>query len=299
MYLYKITNLINGKGYIGITNDYKRRWANHKCNNDPTMAIAKAIKKYGVENFKFEVLLSNIPLEEIDDKEIEYIKKYHTHVTEHGYNISKGGRYNIENVAHIGVKNGRALLTLKEVQYIKDHRDIPEYVLYDDFSEKISYGSFKDVYLNKTYTDIKPSVDPYPDNLKFSCQFTSGGKLTYSEVVELRKQYQQGVYWREAYKKYQDLYPNERSFWSIYNGLRYQLVMPEVFTEENKKKHSHLRACGSKNSHAKVTEEDVIQMRKWFESKAKTRKEIQELYKDKISAASVNNILRYKTWTNI
>ena len=37
--------------------------------------------------------------------------------------------------------------------------------------------------------------------------------------------------------------------------------MPEVFTEENKKKHSHLRACGSKNSHAKVTEEDVIQMR--------------------------------------
>ena len=89
MYLYKITNLINGKGNIGITNDYKKRWANHKCNNNPTMAIAKAIKKYGVENFKFVVLLSNIPLEEIDDKEIEYIKKYHTHVSENGYNISK------------------------------------------------------------------------------------------------------------------------------------------------------------------------------------------------------------------
>ena len=67
MYLYKITNLINGKGYIGITNDHKKRWANHKCNNNPTMAIAKAIKKYGIENFKFVVLLSNIPLEEIDD----------------------------------------------------------------------------------------------------------------------------------------------------------------------------------------------------------------------------------------
>ena len=178
MYLYKITNLINGKGYIGITNDYKKRWANHKCNNDPTMAIAKAIKKYGVENFKFVVLLSNIPLEEIDNKEIEYIKKYHTHVSENGYNILKGGRYNIENNARLGADNGMALLTPEEAQYIKDHRDIPEYVLYDSFAEKISYQTFRDIYLDKTYKNIKPTVDPYPDNLKFSCQFTSGGKLT-------------------------------------------------------------------------------------------------------------------------
>ena len=155
MYLYKITNLINGKGYIGITNDYKKRWANHKCNNNPTMAIAKAIKKYGVENFKFVVLLSNIPLEEIDDKEIEYIKKYHTHVSENGYNISKGGRYNIENSARLGTDNGMALLTSEEVQYIKDHRDIPEYVLYDSFAEKISYQTFRDIYLDKTYKKYK------------------------------------------------------------------------------------------------------------------------------------------------
>ena len=29
MYLYRITNKINNKKYIGITNDYKKRWSNH------------------------------------------------------------------------------------------------------------------------------------------------------------------------------------------------------------------------------------------------------------------------------
>ena len=149
MYLYLITNMINNKKYIGITNNPKKRWENHKCNNDKTMAIAKAINKYGKENFKFEVLLSGIPIEKIDEYEIEYIKRYESHVsTGKGYNISKGGRYNISNSIHKGEENGRALLTDKEVQYIKNHRNEPMYLLYDDFSEKISYSQFKKIYNN-------------------------------------------------------------------------------------------------------------------------------------------------------
>lgn len=91
MYVYLITNQVNDKKYVGITNDYKKRWANHKCNNNPTMAIAKAIKKYGVENFTFEVIEENVPLEEIDQKEKDYILYYESHVsTGKGYNVSKG-----------------------------------------------------------------------------------------------------------------------------------------------------------------------------------------------------------------
>ena len=147
MYLYLITNSINNKKYIGITNNPKKRWENHRCNNDPTMAIAKAIKKYGAENFKFEILLKNIPLDEIDDYEIEYIEKYESHVsTGKGYNISKGGRYNIEHLILCGADNGKALLTEEEAKYIKEHRDIPEYILYEEFSEKIGYEAFKNIY---------------------------------------------------------------------------------------------------------------------------------------------------------
>ena len=70
MYVYKITNKINNKLYIGITNNYKKRWANHKCCNSPNMIIAKAIKKYGVENFKFEILFQGLSIEEAEEKEL-------------------------------------------------------------------------------------------------------------------------------------------------------------------------------------------------------------------------------------
>ena len=64
MYLYRITNIINNKKYIGITNNYKKRWSNHRCGNSKNMVIAKAIKKYGKENFFFEIIKRNLTLEE-------------------------------------------------------------------------------------------------------------------------------------------------------------------------------------------------------------------------------------------
>ena len=67
MYLYKITNNINQKIYIGITNNYKKRWANHGTEDT---VISNAIKKYGKENFTFEVLFENVSIEEIDELEI-------------------------------------------------------------------------------------------------------------------------------------------------------------------------------------------------------------------------------------
>lgn len=57
-YIYKITNLINGKSYIGQTNDYKRRFREHReknyCNTENL--LYKAFDKYGIDNFSFEVI---------------------------------------------------------------------------------------------------------------------------------------------------------------------------------------------------------------------------------------------------
>ena len=55
--IYKITNKINGKSYIGLTDDIKRRISEHKSKGDTTnLLIDHVIKKYGKDNFTYEIL---------------------------------------------------------------------------------------------------------------------------------------------------------------------------------------------------------------------------------------------------
>ena len=293
MYVYQITNLINNKLYIGITNDYKKRWSNHKCCNSPNMVICRAIKKYGIENFNFELLFQGLSLEEASKKEIELIKEKNTLVP-NGYNVAKGGFNGKTGMQYFGESNSNARLTDEEAQYIKDHRDIPEYVLYEEFSEKISYSAFKDIYLNKTYLNIIPHSEIYPFNLEFSNQFTSNNKLTYGEVVELRKKYKNKIYWREAYKDYQDIFKDEWSFWNIYVGNKYKYVMPEIFTPELKHYHSSLSKQGNLNGRAKLTWDDVRKIRKQH-NEGVSNSELYKLY-PQVSSTSIRNIINNKTW---
>ena len=95
--IYLITNLINGKQYVGQTvKGYLKRWEGH-CSyaihkyNGYVQRIDRSIAKYGINNFKIE-LLETVPIELKDEKEIYYIKKYNTY--ESGYNHTTGGDIN-------------------------------------------------------------------------------------------------------------------------------------------------------------------------------------------------------------
>jgi group I intron endonuclease len=93
-YIYKITNIITNKCYIGETKqtNIEIRWKQHKNTIKKGVgcpALKDAVKKYGIENFKFDILL--ICFDEDRYKyEIEYIKKYNSQVP-NGYNILGGG----------------------------------------------------------------------------------------------------------------------------------------------------------------------------------------------------------------
>lgn len=93
-FIYKITNTINGKMYIGETQskDPLIRWRRHLSaikSGRGCPLLGKAINKYGVDKFKFEVLIICF---DSDTKkwEVEYIKKYNTK-TPNGYNGNDGG----------------------------------------------------------------------------------------------------------------------------------------------------------------------------------------------------------------
>ena len=294
MYVYQITNLINKKQYIGITNNYKKRWGNHKCGNTPNSLVAKAIKKYGVDNFKFEILYSGLSIEEAEEIEIKLNKKKNTKAPS-GYNIKDGGRY-ASNPGHFGEDNPRAYLTNEQAQYIKDHRYLPLYALYEEFSEIIPYSTFQKVYNDETYKNIKTSVAPCPHNKEFSEQFISS-KIDYGEVVELRQKLAQGVFWREAYQDYKDIYSNEWAFWAIYVGRRFSLVMPEVLTKENLLIQSSIARRGDKNGRALITDEEAVDMREMFKS-GKTRKEILQKY-PQYNRPSLNALLRGETFKHL
>ncbi|NJO48130.1 MAG: GIY-YIG nuclease family protein [Leptolyngbyaceae cyanobacterium RM2_2_4] len=90
MVIYKITNLVNSKIYIGQTIQLPNiRWRRHARGIDKT-AISLAIQKYGKENFKFEVIEECSSLEELNFKEELLIAKLNS-LAPFGYNIKRGG----------------------------------------------------------------------------------------------------------------------------------------------------------------------------------------------------------------
>lgn len=93
MIIYKITNLINNKIYIGQTQQLlKKRWARHKSNSRyiGCSAISDAIRKYGKENFIIEQIDFTSKLEELTIKEIYWMKHYNS-LAPNGYNLIEEG----------------------------------------------------------------------------------------------------------------------------------------------------------------------------------------------------------------
>lgn len=99
--IYKITNKCNGKCYIGQAIDIKSRWRKHRCayHNPNSHAynypLYKAIRKYGLKNFSFEVL-EECSKAELNEREMFYIAKYQAN-TRQGYNQNDGGNVNSYN----------------------------------------------------------------------------------------------------------------------------------------------------------------------------------------------------------
>lgn len=87
--VYLITNKINSMQYIGKTiNKLKIRLYNHKCHK--TSYIGRAIKFYGWENFKVEILEECANRTELNEREKYWIKTLNTK-TPNGYNLTSGG----------------------------------------------------------------------------------------------------------------------------------------------------------------------------------------------------------------
>ena len=92
--IYIIRNSINNKVYIGqttigVSERFKAHIKPSTIKKRGTYKIYNAIQKYGIDNFYVQTLESDIPIEELDNKEIAYISQYDSY--RNGYNTTQGG----------------------------------------------------------------------------------------------------------------------------------------------------------------------------------------------------------------
>jgi len=145
MIVYKITNLINGKNYIGQTGRSLkfRLWDHFRPKNSSPISLA--IKKYGKNNFIYYKLDKANNFKQLDKLEKHYIKKLNT-LCPNGYNIESGGNKNKK-------------LGKDTIQKIKDSRNKITVVRINELTKEKKY--YESIYATR--------LEGFWDNIVTAC----------------------------------------------------------------------------------------------------------------------------------
>lgn len=129
--IYLIENLINNKKYIGQSKNIYARWSRHRCDSKVRdLPLYNAMRKYGLENFKFSIL-EECEVNELADREDYWIAYYNSYVP-NGYNINQA-----------------------ETHWT--NRAVPQRVL--DIMEEIENGTDKLINIAKKYGVHRSTID--------------------------------------------------------------------------------------------------------------------------------------------
>lgn len=209
--IYKITNDINDKIYVGQSVDIKKRWSQHiyyalnpsKCN----MIINFEMRKLGIDHFKIETI-EECPVEKLDEREIYWIDFYDSY--HNGYNATEGGK------SLRGEKHPRAFFKNEEVWAIRElyAMHIPfrkAWLLYQNTG--ISKRGFQKIWRYDTWKNVHEDVYT-EENKKWHKTYAVGHtkdqigqssndkKLLQDEIDKMYQDYLSGMTFFQISKKY-------------------------------------------------------------------------------------------------
>jgi group I intron endonuclease len=158
--IYKITNQLNNKIYIGQSIDVQRRLNSHKTEWNLQYPLYQDMYKYGIDNFLFEVL-EETPFTELDTREkfyIDYFDSYHN-----GYNQTRGGAGRPTPVK-LSEKDIMSIIELLQNNILSQKEIAALYNVGQDTISEINHGK------TRTQKNIKyPIRKNYHNNLCTDC----------------------------------------------------------------------------------------------------------------------------------
>lgn len=241
--IYKITNLVNGKVYIGQSKDiYNRYNSKHKYaykqNKVSHYHLYQAFQKYGLNNFSIEVV-ELCQKEKLNEREIYWIKYYDSY--NNGYNMTPGGTFfspkvfsketeekrkqtREKNQSLKSENHPRAKLTNEEVVAIRQRYKQGEhsFSIYQDYKNIYPHFEvFQRIILGKTY--ISAGNIPTDEEKKRN---SSTRKLNDSQIIEIRKAYYENNESQTSLANKYNL--SQSSIKDIINRVTYKYVKDEI-----------------------------------------------------------------------
>ena len=167
--IYCYTNLENNKKYIGQTINPQQRYNQHKSSayneksEEYNSLFHRAIRKYGFENFKYEILAESEDIEILNQMEILFIQKYQTKAP-NGYNIEDGGKNSSKPKAQeqkIKLTWSQAKLSEEEIIELRkaySRKESPKKIYDELYKDRLHYNSFLNIWSGRRYKNIMPEL---------------------------------------------------------------------------------------------------------------------------------------------
>lgn len=302
MIIYKATNLVNGKVYIGQTvktlEKRKRKHINDAVSNRSKNVFHKALRKYGEDNFTWEVIDSAESETELSEKEIYWISFYHSYIyvdNSNGYNMTIGGegangfKHSDETKKKMGdlqklngTKRGEnspiAKLTEDDVLRIKEliKARVPFIEIANNFN--ISKDAIISIKRGHNWSHIGENVS----QIKYSKVKCS--KLNEDEVVEIKILLKDGkLTQKEIGNKFN---VDNVTICNINTGKTWGQIGDDMSNFDS-----------GKIGNSRLTKDDVIEIKLLLKEGNLTHKEISEMFG--VARAYISHIKSGKAWKHV
>jgi group I intron endonuclease len=231
-YTYKITNLVNGKIYIGKTANIRKRWNGHKTaantqNPNDYSILHRAIRKYGANNFSIEQLSEHTIEKEALAQEQVFIAQFQAKDRNIGYNLTDGG----DGISgyKLTPEQRKKLSIARKGQFIGEANPF-----FGGKHSSETIGHLSDI-AKKRYTDDKEKYDAL--NIA-QCD------LTTEQCVNIQKQYStENISFEELANNFStSLHAIHNIIHGTYSAIRGHSILTEdqidqIINNRNKKQH--------------------------------------------------------------